>query len=272
MTDGAYFQRASGGDFKPLENAASNWDSGSTLRGMAVSALLARSAEEAVSELQGGARIPIGAVRWTVDLSPVRMSSCVVRSRVVRAGRRVVLIDTELHQGLSVRARSRALFSRSTPDPTTDCWLAPSVVPPLPPPSLAASSTRLHWSESEGWSADAGRHMNPARKQIWQSAVPVVEGEEPSPFQITAAAADLASLVTHWGSEGLLHINADVSMNVSRLPTEGEVGLVAVHRTEHDGVAIGTALMRDRAGDLGMSVVTSLAERGRAVDPRSRDE
>jgi hypothetical protein len=114
--------------------------------------------------------------------------------------------------------------------------------------------------------------MNPARKQVWQSAIPVVEGEEPSAFLTAAAAADLASLVTHWGSEGLLHINADISMNLSRLPTAGEVGLLAIHRTEHEGIAIGTALMRDRAGDLGVSVVTSLAERDRAVDPRSRDE
>jgi hypothetical protein len=106
---------------------------------------------------------------------------------------------------------------------------------------------------------------------VWQTSVEVVEGEQPSAFQLAAAAADLASLVTHWSTDGLLHINADISLNLARLPLGGEVGLVAMDRAEDNGVAIGAAVVRDRVGILGVSVATSLTGRDRAVDPRSRD-
>jgi hypothetical protein len=99
----------------------------------------------------------------------------------------------------------------------------------------------------------------------------VVEGEEPSPFQQVAAAADLASLVSHWSTEGPLHINADISLNLARLPEGGGVGLVAMNRVEHGGVAVGAALVRDRLGVLGVSTVSALTGRERVVDPRSRD-
>jgi hypothetical protein len=113
--------------------------------------------------------------------------------------------------------------------------------------------------------------MNRDRKQVWQRSVTVVQDEEPSAFQGVAAAADLASLVAHWSTDGLLHINADISLNMARLPVGDEVGLVAMNRVENHGVAIGVALVRDRAGILGTTVVSSLAGRDRAVDPRSRD-
>jgi hypothetical protein len=150
-------------------------------------------------------------------------------------------------------------------------WEPRDELPPLPPVSRTGGRSRLYWSESVGWTSDAAPHMNSDRKQVWQTSVEVVEGEQPSAFQLAAAAADLASLVTHWSTDGLLHINADISLNLARLPLGGEVGLVAMDRAEDNGVAIGAAVVRDRVGILGVSVATSLTGRDRAVDPRSRD-
>jgi Thioesterase-like superfamily len=272
MNDRAFFKRRADGSLEPGAGAASNWDSGRTVRGMAVSALLARAAEDRVSGLPLYQGLDLRPARWTVDLSqPVRMSPCRVSATILRAGRRLCLVDAELQQEGSVRARARGIFVRGEDVPPSQAWAPEEELPPLPPLLSVGGESRWYWSESVGWTARAAPHMNRERKQVWQRSVDVVEDEEPSPFQLVAAAADLASLVAHWSTDGLLHINADISLNLARLPSGGEVGLVAANRAEHNGVAIGAALVRDRNGVLGTSIVSSLAGRERVVDPRSRD-
>jgi hypothetical protein len=81
-----------------------------------------------------------------------------------------------------------------------------------------------------------------------------------------AAMADGASLVTNWGDRGVQHINTDITLALSRLPETFEVGLLAVDRVESDGIAVGTAAVFDRAGQIGTAMVTSLVNAHRTVD------
>ena len=82
----------------------------------------------------------------------------------------------------------------------------------------------------------------------WQTGVPVVPGEDPSPFVSAASIADATSMVTNWGSHGVEHINADITLTLARLPVDREVGLAAVDRISAEGIAIGTATVFDRQG------------------------
>ena len=117
-----------------------------------------------------------------------------------------------------------------------------------------------------GWTPSFADHQNASRKQTWQTGVPIVAGEVPTPFQAVASIADSTSMVTNWGSGGVEYINADISLTLARLPASLEIGLAATDRVDVDGVAVGTAAVFDRRGPLGTAVVSSLANAARSVD------
>lgn len=95
--------------------------------------------------------------------------------------------------------------------------------------------------------------------------MPVVAGEEGTPFQSVAAIADGTSMVVNWGTEGVQYINTDITLALARKPVSLEVGLSATDRVEVDGIAVGTVEVFDRAGPLGTAMVTSLANGKRPV-------
>ena len=74
-----------------------------------------------------------------------------------------------------------------------------------PPLDLAAVSDEprvpLFSSEQLGWSTSFAEHQNGERKMTWQTGMPVVPDERPSPFVAVASIADAASMVTNWGSQ-----------------------------------------------------------------------
>ena len=88
----------------------------------------------------------------------------------------------------------------------------------------------LFSSERIGWSKSFGEHQNGDRKKTWQTGVPVVPDEQPSTFVAVASVADAASMVTNWGSNGVEHINTDITLTLARLPVSLEVGLAALDR------------------------------------------
>ena len=81
-----------------------------------------------------------------------------------------------------------------------------------------------------------------------------------------ASVADATSMVTNWGSNGVEHINTDITLTLARAPEGVEIGLAASDRVSADGIAVGTATVFDRAGRLGTTVVTSIANVNRGID------
>jgi len=248
----------------PLELARSLWGGGQ-LHGVALSAALARSAERAVAD-----RGDLRPARFTVDLfRAADMRPCTVTATVVRKAPRLCLVDATLAQDDEPVARASAVFLKPTQDPPGETWL-PSDAPEPPSTQLAPVTDEPHvpflHSDGLGWSQDFGAHQNAARKQTWQTAVPTVEGERPSPFVTVAGIADATSMVTNWGTQGVEFINADITLTLGRLPEGPQVGLSTVDRVMLDGIAVGTATVFDRAGRLGTAVVTALANSRRAVD------
>jgi hypothetical protein len=270
MTELALF-RADGDLLVPQDIARSLWRA-DQMHGVATSGALARELERAVAAL---GRDDLRPARYTVDLFRApSMAACTVRSSVVREGSRLCLMDAFLEQDGNVVARAGAIFLAPTENPPAAVWSS-GEVPEPPPLELAPVSedvrVPLFSSEEAGWSQAFGEHQNGSRKQTWQTGLPVVLGEKPSPFQAVAGVADATSMVMNWGAAGVEYINTDILLALSRLPVSSEVGLSARERFAHDGIAVGTAVVFDREGPIGTSTVTSLANARRSVDFTQHD-
>lgn len=237
---------------------------------MASSALMARGVEQALVGLE---RTELRPARWTADLSrPVAMSPTRVETRVRRVGRRICLVDAVLIQEGEERAWARGTFVAGAEPATGNVW-TPDHDFDLPPEELPVSGVdaRQFWSDGVGWTSLAADHDDAGRRAVWQGPFRVVEGEEPTPFQFLAGAADVASVTTQWGDNGVRYINADLSLNVVRTPKELGAGFLALDRIEDAGVSVGTTWVYDGCGVLGTCTVTALANGADAVNPADRD-
>ncbi len=262
--DLAFFKRTDDpGVLRPTEIAQSLW-AGGQMHGVAISSALARYAEGALTH-----RADLRPVRMTVDLfRAVPLADCTFATTVVREGPRIALVDVELTQDGVPMARASFAFLKATQSPSGVVWH--SGERPSPPPLdqvPASEEPRVPFFKSDApWSDNFGHHQNAGRKQTWQTALPTVLGEVPSPFQAVAGIADSTSLVTNWGDKGVEFINADVTLTLARPACGLEVGLEAVDHVESDGIAIGTATVFDRQGVLGTSLTTSIVNSRGNVD------
>jgi hypothetical protein len=260
------FFTSDGDALVPTELACSLW-SEDQMHGVALSGVLARALERALSDL---GRTELRPARYTVDLfRAARMEPCRTSTVVVREGRRLVLIDVTAEQEGSPVARASGLFLQPSDPPPGEVWTPGEVFDP-PPLDLAAVSDEprvpLFSSAGIGWTTSFGEHQNGDRKMTWQTAVPVIPEEEPSPFVAVASVSDAASMVTNWGSNGVEHINTDIALTLARLPVSREIGLAALDRVGSEGIASGVAAVFDRKGRLGSAMVASLANAKRTVD------
>lgn len=268
MSSSAYFDvedGVPGGPLVPRDCARSGWDGGAIVRGSAVSGALAREAERAL----GDAAPRLRPVRWTLDLfRPAGFRASAVSSTVVRRGRRIAQVDVEMTQGDVRVARASAQFLAGGAPVHGRAW-SPSVTVCVPPPEVRPETPepRVYYSEGVGWTGSPAPHQNARRKQIWQFPMPIVAGEQPTPFQQAATAADFVNMVSNWGDGGIEFINTDVTLSLSRLPDGTGVGVAAERREEHDGVSVSMASVVDRRGAVGFASVTGLAN-GQVVDPR----
>ncbi len=252
----------------PQDMAKSLW-SETQMHGVAASGALARGIERAVA---AAGREDLQAARVTVDLfSAARMVPSRVRTTVVREGKRLMLVDGELVQGTGedekVVARSSAMFLKPTESPEGLVWSSPDVpdVPPLDvvPPTDTPRVPFLH-SDKE-WSQNFLEHANGGHKEMWQAVPPVVHDEEQSWFVSAAAVADSTSMVVNWGSKGVEFINTDITLAISRPFIGKEIGLSARDRFEVAGISVGSTVLIDRTGPVGISMVTAMANAQRTV-------
>jgi hypothetical protein len=265
MGDFALF-RADGELLVPQDVARSLWKH-DQMHGVATSGALARAAEHAVI---AAGRSDLRPARFTVDLfrAPT-MGPCHFTTTVVREGSRIMLVETTLYQENEARARAIALFLREAENPDGRVWTSADI--PQPPPlDIAPVTDQPHvpffFSDRIGWSQNFAEHQNGDRKMTWQFPIPVVAGETTTPFQGLAGAADSTSMVCNWGDQGVQYINTDVNLSISRLPLSQEIGLAALNWHANDGIAIGSAIVFDREGPFGTTMVTSLANARRSVD------
>lgn len=224
--------------------------------GSAVAATLAWAVEQVETP------VPMRPVRFTVDLlSPVPLTPMRWEATTVKAGKRIAVVDAVLYTGDRVAARASTLLMRSeaTIEIPADANEPPALpLPPREPLPVEDFPAGGDWEPpgfayAMDYQRTAGGIGSGAPASIWmQLRCAVVAGEKPTPFQWMAAAADMGSqLGGYLPFAKYRTINADINMNIGRLPATAWVGMDGVQRIADDAVGLTTANMFDESGYLG---------------------
>ena len=238
------------------------WDPG-LLHGGAVGALFAAVLEEAMDPA-------FAPVRLTVDLmKPVPLQEMGVDARVVRTGRRLQLLESELRFEGSIVSRATLLALR--PVPLEGDGFNPSVVPPSDGPDDAVD----HWGLDPSSETFIGGGMDfrfvlnegqlgggvawfRLRRNVFD------DGAAPSGLARAAAASDVGGAVSaRRGSDfpNVSFINADISVHLARLP-EGEwIRLTSTSTWEPSGIGAVASELSDPAGPFGRAHQALVLER-----------
>lgn len=253
----AHLVEVDGHTVKPTFLCGGPW-SPDAQHGSAVAATLAWAVEQVETP------VPMRPVRFTVDLlSPVPLTPLRWEATTVKAGKRIAVIDAALYDGDRVAARASTLLMRS--EATVDIPDDAPAPPPLPiPPREPLPHDDFTVPDGVDWSPPGfayamdfertvGAMGQGAPAAIWMRLrCRTVAGEDPTPFQWAAAAADMGSqLGGYLPFSQYRTINADISLHLLRLPTSPWVGLDGVHRVAADAVGQTDVSMFDEEGQIG---------------------
>jgi acyl-coenzyme A thioesterase PaaI-like protein len=252
----------------PTPIARGPW-SASAQHGGAPAALLARTLERCDP---GPADF---VARLTIELlRPVPLVPLTVAARTTRPGKKVQLVEATLSaDGVEV-ARATALRLRTAelalpvPERERRAFPGPEESPGFAI-SFSADDERDGAVMPEGfWNAmdvrlATGSWVEAGPSAVWfRLRIPVVAGEEPSPLQRVAAAADFGNGVSAALERGrYLFINPDLTIYLHRQPTGEWVGLDARTHAEANGVGLAESALHDEGGRIGRSLQSLLVDR-----------
>jgi hypothetical protein len=248
----------------PTQLARGPWSAGAQ-HGGGPAALLARAVESADP---GPADF---VARMTVELlRPVPLTPLEVKVTTTRPGKKVQWLEaTLIAEGVEV-AQARALRLR-----TADLGL-PQVAPEAPPmpgpddarpfqivPPLGRDVPDLGFWTAMELRQVRGAWTVPGPAGVWfRLRVPIVAGEEPSPLQRVAAAADFGNGISAALERGAhLFINPDLTIYLHRMPAGPWIGLDASTAVEPVGIGLAASTLHDEHGAIGRSLQALLIDR-----------
>jgi hypothetical protein len=177
-------------------------------------------------------------------------------------------MDAVVRMGGTDVSRASALFLGTGEDPVDDLVPVSPRWDASPADELAAdlddeASFDVVSPDDRGFGALGVR-------QAWiRDRRQLVRGVELTPFVRAALAADLASPLANFGTEGLDYINADLTLHLGRLP-EGEwIGTETAHRVAGNGVSMAVCTLHDHRGPIGASTVCAVRNSRMAPFPSS---
>jgi len=251
----------------PTELARGPW-SPLAMHGGAPAALIARAVERHDPS-------PANFVgRLTIELlRPVPLLPLELDVRTIRPGKKVQWIavtitadGTEVVRATALRVRTDPALRLAVPEPP-----APAIPPPSESSTLVLDLSDRGWGEQSEFgfgrvfelrqSLGSFRTVGPAA--MWfRLVVPIVAGEEPSPLQRVAAAADFGNGISALFDDGAhSFINADLTISLHRLPDGEWVGIDSVTHASPDGVGTAESVLLDERGRLGRTLQTLLMDR-----------
>jgi len=260
--------------FAPLEPASGAWLATAACggpwseqlqHGGPPSALLVRQAEVEAR----ATRDDLAAYRVAVDfLGPVPVGPVEVRARVVRSGRSVVLVDSELAASGRTCLHSRTwLIRRHVPGPTP---VVTGDDPDLPGPDQVepVRTWTFPYARHMEWRPLVGGGYDPGPAQVWgRPRIPLVPPDvDPTPMsglQHAVLLGDSGSGVSSelaWDAWAFLNI--DLDLHLLRQPTSDWLMLDSRTRLGPDGTGLASTTLRDVSGVVGTGAQTLL------VDPR----
>ena len=252
--------RSDGDRFVPTELTRGPWDP-NAMHGGAPAALLVR----AIERFEPGPAPHVA--RLTIDLlRPVPLVPLEVRSRFLRPGKKVQIVEsTVIADGTEV-VRASALRLREAPIELPAGADAPvdDRMPPPGSPERFEGRGDLNFGQAMDISHAKGISGVPGPAGVWfRLRVPVVAGEDVTPLMRVAAAADFGNGISSplsW-DEGWTFINPDLTVYLHRLPAGEWVGLDAVTWPDARGVAVAEAGLFDVEGRIGRATQSLLLDR-----------
>jgi hypothetical protein len=250
-----------GDAFEPSELTRGPWDPDAQHAGPPA-ALVARALER-VGKPDGKR---IGRVTFEI-LRPVPISALRVEARVVRPGRSVELLEASLLGAEGELIRASAWRLRTEPvelDPAPPAEVPGHGPKDGEPRDFFPTGADVGYHTAMEYRFVSGSFLEPGPAVVWmRMRHPLVEGEEPSPLQRVAVAADSGNGVSAaLDYKRFLFINTDLTLHLHRLPETEWVCLDAVTRPEPDGVGLADTLLWDERGRIGRANQTLLV-RGR---------
>jgi Acyl-CoA thioesterase C-terminal domain/Acyl-CoA thioesterase N-terminal domain len=260
MNEPAFVFEVDGDIARPTDLARGPW-SPHAQHGGAPSALLAGELERFDP---GPATFP---ARFTLELMrPVPLAPLRIERRTIRPGKKVQLVqgslfadDLEVVRATLLRLREEPVGFDAVPAAGADRAL------PAPGPAERMGGD---WTTGTGfWNAVEvsrahGEWGRPGPAGMWlRLAVPIVAGEEPSPFQRVAAAGDFGNGVAAAFDRGRYScINPDLTITLHRLPAGRRIGLDSSTFPERTGFGVAESVLHDEQGRIGRAVQTVLIE------------
>lgn len=200
----------------------------------------------------------------TVDiLRPVPVGKLTARTRVVRPGRRITLLETVLEaDGQEViHARGWRLERAAEPMPATLPDAPPPAIPAEQPPVSFAGVrhegylTAMEWRYVRGGGFD---HPGPCA--VWvRPRIPLLPGVEPSPMARAMLVGDSGNGVSSVLSPAqYLFVNVDLKVVLHRDPVGEWLLLDAATDIGADGTGLAASTLSDTAGPCGRGTQTLL--------------
>lgn len=206
--------------------------------------------------------------RVTFDLlRPVPLDPVTVACEVIRPGRRVDLVQASLSAGDEVVMRASAWRIRTTvlelPEPTPEPVSGPEGAASLEPFGSPATHTDDFYLAAMDIRFLKGAFLAGGPATAWfRARHPLVAGEDNSPLIAVLIAIDSASGISaELDPRQWLFINPDLSVYLSRYPTDDWVCIDARTYIEPSGIGLAGATIRDRAGVIGRSSQSLLVDR-----------
>jgi hypothetical protein len=251
----ALFTEAGLDRWQPTELTRGPWNP-EALHGGPVGALLARAVEPLLTPLQP-ARLTIELLR-PVPVAPLEDSATVTRD-----GRSVRVVQASIvHDGTTV-ATATALGIR---EKNLEVPSQPTDRPPGPAEGVERPRGDQEYDAFHNTGVDhrfvEGLLGQPGPATDWiRLRAPVVPGEQPSPLQRVAAAADFGNGISGLDEmQSLLFINPDLTIHLHRLPVGEWICLDAQSRYEQNGIGLAVSRLYDEQGPIGYSLQSLLLD------------
>jgi len=262
-----------GGHLVPTEAARGPWTP-DALHGGPVAALVARAAESCEADPA------MHVARLSIDLlRPVPLVPLTVTATLVRPGRKVQLVDVRVADARRDLVWGRGLRIRTHAPGTSEGAGLPEAgaggpvpgrdpgAPPGPGTGHRSPEPMGHYRAFHNTGAElrfaVGHFDRQGPAATWiRLAVPVVAGEEPTPLQRVAAAADFGNGISSvLDFARYVFINPDLTIYLDR-PASGEwVCLDAATALGSPGVGLAQSALWDGRGPIGRALQGLVVER-----------
>jgi hypothetical protein len=239
----AFYLPLGDGRYLSTEHTGGPWDP-QFQHGGPPSALLARAIEAESPSW------PATLARVSVDiLGPVPVTELTVRSRVLRPGRSVDLVEAELVAGDRAVVRAQGWRVRTAELSLPAYAAAPAEVPEFPDAETTLpDGWRGGYMRAIEWRFAGGVWSGAGPATVWgRMRYPLVPDEEPTGLQRVLAVADSGSGVSSvLPFEGWLFINPELTVHVAAPPQGEWICLDAQTTVDRTGFGLATSRLFDR--------------------------